>query len=109
MRTSSILTAPLLIPQCLRDQPPRPIIDKDGLVVAVIVGAPKSSDWESVHQAAHQLLLDAAQRCRFEKSSKVNRRGHFGALNAGIAYGNGLQVRTLTSLAVRLFLQTTDV
>lgn len=107
-RSFFTLTIPRLTQSCHRDQPPRPIIDKNGLVVAVVVGAPKSSDWESIHQAAHELLLDSAQRCHFEKASKVNRRGNFGALNVGIAYGNGLQVRTFIFYHAALFCRPPD-
>ena len=85
----------------------RAIVDKDGRIIAVLVGCPANLDWPSVHRSAHAALQAARKRCRFPKKSTKHRRGDFPALSAGISYGGGQKVRHRPSY--RLSIVTTPL
>lgn len=70
----------------------RAIVDKDGRIIAVLVGRPNDPGWRAVHRSAHVALQSARTRCRFLKKSKQHHRGDFPALTVGISYGGGQPV-----------------
>lgn len=71
----------------------KPILDKNGLVVAVLVGAPANdASWYGACDDAYNLLRDKAPVFNFTKKAADHRRGKFPAVNVGISFGGGQMV-----------------
>ena len=80
----------------------RAIVDKDGRIIAILVGQPADPGWPSAHRSAHAALQAARKRCRFPKKSTKHRRGDFPALSAGISYGGGQKVSYRSSYCLSI-------
>ncbi|KAE9406007.1 hypothetical protein BT96DRAFT_811525, partial [Gymnopus androsaceus JB14] len=65
-----------------------PIVDNEGRIYALVVYPNDSSIKQAAEEAA-KLLRDSRNSCSFATKQRFSRRGDFGALNAGIAHGNG--------------------
>jgi hypothetical protein len=70
----------------------RPILDRNGVVIAALVGSPSDEGWQKVHEEAFELLQQNLPKCEFTEEDTNHRRGQFGVLNAGISFGGGQQV-----------------
>lgn len=76
---------------------PRPIVDVDECVIAVLGGKPRDPGWDGVSDRASQAMEEARQQCERANSLKVeqrsHRRGEFLAGAIGASYGGGRKVR----------------
>ena len=74
-----------------------PIVDDEGRIYALVIYPNNPSIKQAAEEAA-KLLRDSRDSCSFTTKQCFSRRGNFGALNAGIAHGNG---RTVSCLSIR--------
>ncbi|KAI0352293.1 hypothetical protein OH77DRAFT_1409671 [Trametes cingulata] len=69
---------------------PRPILDKNGRVFAVLAGRPKDTrGWTRVNAQVQAAFEQARARYKLDPKKKCHRRGDFPAVAAGISYGGG--------------------
>lgn len=71
---------------------PRPILDKNLKVVAVLVGRPRDTGWGAVHQAACEAVARGRSRLNLCEGQASHRRGSFPALAVGVSFGGGRKV-----------------
>lgn len=68
---------------------PRPIVDRDERVIAVLAGQPRDSNWDGVGLDAAEAMRRAGEQLRFPRDQKSHRRGKFTAGAYGYSYGGG--------------------
>ncbi|KAF8176653.1 hypothetical protein K438DRAFT_1908668 [Mycena galopus ATCC 62051] len=71
---------------------PRPLLDCNGRIIAVLAGRPAGEDYRAAAAAAFCAIRDAGAEARFPASMRKHRRGLFAAINVGLSYGKGQQV-----------------
>lgn len=72
---------------------PRPIVDSEETVLAVLGGQPRSPEWEGVARDAAEAMEEAQQQCESLKGGhRSHRRGDFLAGAIGASYGGGRTV-----------------
>ncbi|KAL1937101.1 hypothetical protein VTO73DRAFT_15106 [Trametes versicolor] len=75
--------------EMIAEREPRPILDRNGRVVGVLVGQPRDDKWVEVNAALEstfEIARDAFQR---PASKRKPRRGAYAAATCGISYGGG--------------------
>ncbi|THU79338.1 hypothetical protein K435DRAFT_697978, partial [Dendrothele bispora CBS 962.96] len=70
----------------------RPILDKQGRVVAVLAGRPRSSDWDALVQKGTEEIARARNDLTFTRKQTEHSRGDFPAVTIGVAHGGGRRV-----------------
>ncbi|KAJ7690435.1 hypothetical protein B0H14DRAFT_2420447 [Mycena olivaceomarginata] len=68
---------------------PRPLIDANGRIIAVLAGQPRNDAYRLAVERAFRAISDAAVEARFPASMRKHRRGLFAAMNVGLSYGKG--------------------
>ncbi|TDL19149.1 hypothetical protein BD410DRAFT_727491 [Rickenella mellea] len=69
---------------------PKPLVDKDGRVVAVLSGQPKDEeDWAGVTSDAFDAMMKEAAEMSFSDEQLNHRRGYFPAVGVGASFGGG--------------------
>lgn len=68
---------------------PRPIIDSQGRIIAVLMGHPKDDEWPQVHQEALRAMQTCASECSHPLWRDEHRRGNYACYSAGVSYGGG--------------------
>jgi hypothetical protein len=69
------------------------LLDREGLVVGVLMGQPKDTQsWSCVHAEAFVLLRNVASRLSFSDQECSHRRGLFPSIAHGLSFGGGQQV-----------------
>ncbi|KAJ7318248.1 hypothetical protein DFH08DRAFT_714882 [Mycena albidolilacea] len=68
---------------------PRPLIDANGRIIAVLAGQPRNDAYRLAVERAFQTISDAAVEARFPASMRRHRRGLFAVMNVGLSYGKG--------------------
>jgi hypothetical protein len=75
------------------------ILDKEGRIIATLVGQPDDPEWMDVARDAANVFQDVqrlrAAQGRFSDSSLGHRRGEFLSIPVGVSFGGGQQVRAL--------------
>ncbi|KAJ6521651.1 hypothetical protein DFH09DRAFT_1251093 [Mycena vulgaris] len=71
---------------------PRPLIDSEGRIIAVLAGQPDRAEYRAAAIAAFHAIRDAGQEARFPSAMREHRRGLFAAINVGLSYGKGQKV-----------------
>ncbi|KAK0483110.1 hypothetical protein EDD18DRAFT_1043054, partial [Armillaria luteobubalina] len=71
---------------------PRPIVDREGRIVAVMAGQPHDPSYSAACMEVHDAILREGAAANFCKPSTSHRRGDFPAVNVGISYGKGQRV-----------------
>jgi len=67
-----------------------PIIDKTGLTIGILAGAPQDAEWLLLHLQACSVMADLQPKCIPRKGKcRIHRRGAFIALQCGISHGSG--------------------
>lgn len=69
----------------------RLIVDREGVVIAVLGGIPTGDAWLSVQAAAANAIKEAAQVIKFSTKHLDHRRSQFPALAAGVSHGGSQQ------------------
>ncbi|TFK61426.1 hypothetical protein BDN72DRAFT_936115, partial [Pluteus cervinus] len=70
---------------------PRPILDGDGRVFAVLVGQPDNPNFATSCDRVLSLMLQEGETVEFLRKDKRHRRGNFPAVNVGVMHGKGTQ------------------
>ncbi|KAF8194879.1 hypothetical protein K438DRAFT_1587647 [Mycena galopus ATCC 62051] len=84
---------------------PRPLLDRNGRIIAVLAGRPAGQDYLDAAAAAFCAICDAGAEARFPASMRKHQRGLFAAINVGLSYGKGqklpswLHTKEYTALA----------
>ncbi len=78
---------------------PRPIVDQEGRIVAVMAGQPHNTTYSAACMDAYNEIMAEGEGTNFCCASK-HHRGAFPALNVGISYGKGKKVPTHLQNAV---------
>ncbi|KAG6893826.1 hypothetical protein C0992_008513, partial [Termitomyces sp. T32_za158] len=78
---------------------PRPLVDSEGRIVAVLAGQPRDSRYQQSAARVYDALVRESQSAAFGLDAAAHRRGRFPALNVGAYYGNG--TRTAVNLNSR--------
>ncbi|KAJ7263200.1 hypothetical protein B0H12DRAFT_1269142 [Mycena haematopus] len=78
--------SPLLTPP---PSTPRPLIDRNGRIIAVLAGQPHNKAYAAATQRAFRAISQAGADARFPPQMRSHRRGLFAAINVGISYGKG--------------------
>ncbi|KAG6830764.1 hypothetical protein H0H92_014845 [Tricholoma furcatifolium] len=68
---------------------PRPILSKEGRVVAVLAGQPDTPGYRSAHHAAYEAMMEAAAQEDFKETDIHHKRGKFPVVNVGVTMGLG--------------------
>lgn len=68
------------------------LLDKDGYIIGVLLGAPRDPGWPLVNGEAFDALDKAATLLSYKDKTKAHRRGEFPSLAHGISFGGGQQV-----------------
>ncbi|KAJ6472010.1 hypothetical protein C8R45DRAFT_836291, partial [Mycena sanguinolenta] len=71
---------------------PRPLIDRNGLIIAVLAGQPRKPDYAAAVQRAFAAICKAGAEAEFPSHMRKHRRGLFAAMNVGLSYGKGQKV-----------------
>jgi hypothetical protein len=71
------------------DSEPRPLLDKNGRIIAVLAGQPRHEAYRAAVEDAFLTIRNASTEARFPASMRRHRRGLFAAINVGISYGKG--------------------
>ena len=67
-----------------------PIVDKTGLTIGILAGAPQDVEWPLLHLQACEAIANLRPKCAPRKGKcRVHRRGAFVALRCGISHGGG--------------------
>ena len=62
---------------------PRPIVDPNGSILAVLAGMPANPSYEALTTAAFQEILAAFEKEQFKPTERTQRHGQFPALLFG--------------------------
>ncbi|KAJ7733360.1 hypothetical protein B0H16DRAFT_1768693 [Mycena metata] len=68
---------------------PRPILDRNGRIIAVLAGQPDHAEYRAATDAAFAAMRNASKTTHFSAEMKKHRRGLFAAVNVGLSYGKG--------------------
>ncbi|KAJ7705954.1 hypothetical protein B0H16DRAFT_1746966 [Mycena metata] len=68
---------------------PRPILDRNGRIIAVLAGQPYHAEYRAATDAAFAAMRSASKTTHFSAEMKKHRRGLFAAVNVGLSYGKG--------------------
>ncbi|KAJ6549028.1 hypothetical protein DFH09DRAFT_926354, partial [Mycena vulgaris] len=68
---------------------PRPLVDNQGRIIAVLAGQPRHDAYREAVERAFRAIRDAGDEARFPASMRRHRRGLFAAINVGLSYGKG--------------------
>ncbi|KAF8327067.1 hypothetical protein F5887DRAFT_899142 [Amanita rubescens] len=69
------------------------LLDKDGVVIGVLLGMPKDQEgWKEAQDEAHRILRDGADKISARAKNTTHRRGTFPSLAHGISFGGGQKV-----------------
>lgn len=68
---------------------PGPLVDRNGVVIGVLVGRPDDAGWDKVMCDAAEALETSRLLGCFSAKEKAHKRGRFPALPAGISHGGG--------------------
>ncbi len=75
----------------LRRSDPRPIVNRQGHIVAVMAGQPHDLTYSAACMNAYDQIVAEGEGANFRQASK-HHRGTFPAVNVGISYGKGQKV-----------------
>ncbi|KAJ7660090.1 hypothetical protein DFH06DRAFT_989193 [Mycena polygramma] len=70
----------------------RPLVDKEGRVIAVLGGRPNDPQYLRLTEEAAEHMEDARTELNFRADQTKGRRGAFSSASAGISFGGGQQV-----------------
>ena len=93
---------------CLIDwdrQTTRPIIDRDGRIIALLSGRPNDDSYTVACKEAYKLLEEIGKDMEFPDSCMEHMRGKFPAVNIGITHGKGTEkphIRGKNAMNMRL-------
>ncbi|KAJ6546007.1 hypothetical protein DFH09DRAFT_927467 [Mycena vulgaris] len=68
---------------------PRPLVDNQGRIIAVLVGQPRHNAYREAVERAFWAIRDAGDKECFPASMRRHHRGLFAAVNVGLSYGKG--------------------
>ncbi|KAJ7726037.1 hypothetical protein DFH07DRAFT_970648 [Mycena maculata] len=68
---------------------PRPLLDKNGRIIAVLAGRPNDAKYLESVNSAFRTIRDTGAAATFPASMQHHRRGLFAAMNVGLFYGKG--------------------
>ncbi|KAJ7158161.1 hypothetical protein C8R46DRAFT_1165336 [Mycena filopes] len=68
---------------------PRPIVDHNGRIIAVLAGQPNTASYREATALAFAAIRAAGNDTHFPADMKKHRRGPFAAINIGLSYGKG--------------------
>ncbi|KAJ7474682.1 hypothetical protein B0H11DRAFT_2282213 [Mycena galericulata] len=68
---------------------PRPLIDAQGRVFAVLAGQPNAARYADSVAAAYRAIRDAGAAANFSSEMRKHRRGLYAVVNVGLSYGKG--------------------
>ncbi|KAJ7467357.1 hypothetical protein B0H11DRAFT_1921395 [Mycena galericulata] len=68
---------------------PRPLIDAQGRVFAVLAGQPNTAPYADSVAAAYHAIRDAGASANFSSEMRKHRRGLYAVVNVGLSYGKG--------------------
>ncbi|KAJ7166568.1 hypothetical protein C8R43DRAFT_877950 [Mycena crocata] len=71
---------------------PRPLVDAQGRVFAVLAGQPRDPTYAAAAQRVYALLCREGAAAAFPTNMYKHRRGFFAAINVGLSYGKGQTV-----------------
>ena len=74
------------------------LLDRDGIVIGVLLGMPKDLEgWKEVLGRAHASLRNGADKISACAKSTTHRRGTFPSLAHGISFGGGQKASLFTN------------
>ncbi|KAJ7078692.1 hypothetical protein B0H15DRAFT_954373 [Mycena belliarum] len=76
---------------------PRPLVDKESRVIAVLGGRPNDPAYDDLTEEAARQMEAASGELKFRAAQAEGRRGSFSSLSYGISFGGGQQASTLSS------------
>ncbi|KAH9885130.1 hypothetical protein C8Q73DRAFT_652558 [Cubamyces lactineus] len=68
---------------------PRPILDRQDRVFAVLGGRPRGDNWSTVNPSMQRIFQECKTAYSANSQQTNHRRGDFTAINVGISYGGG--------------------
>ncbi|KAJ7500711.1 hypothetical protein B0H11DRAFT_1714051 [Mycena galericulata] len=68
---------------------PRPLIDAQGRVFAVLAGQPDTTKYTDSVAAAYRAIRDAGTAANFSSEMRKHRRGLYAVVNVGLSYSKG--------------------
>ncbi|KAJ7460015.1 hypothetical protein B0H11DRAFT_2316110 [Mycena galericulata] len=68
---------------------PRPLVDAQGRVFAVLAGQPNTARYADSVAAAYRAIRDAGAAANFSSEMRKHRRGLYAVVNVGLSYGKG--------------------
>ncbi|KDQ25054.1 hypothetical protein PLEOSDRAFT_1046943, partial [Pleurotus ostreatus PC15] len=68
---------------------PRPLVDSQGRVFAVLAGKPKGESFDADCRQAYQAMDAELLEFDLKEAKRKHRRGEYPALTVGVSYGNG--------------------
>ncbi|KAJ7231740.1 hypothetical protein B0H12DRAFT_1007985 [Mycena haematopus] len=71
---------------------PRPLIDRNGRIIAVLAGQPSSDAYAAAVRRAFVAISQAGADARFPPQMHKHRRGLFAVINVGLSYGKGQRI-----------------
>jgi len=84
------------------------ILDKEGWIVAILVGQPDDPGWLYVIDDAAKVMQEVQQMGAeldlFSEKSLDHRRGEFLAIPVGVSFGGGQTVSTYFRLSCKVFI-----
>lgn len=73
------------------------IVDKNGIIIAILLGRPKGEDWDKVVKDVGDIMERVRRRGEkngvFTAEDAKHRHGVFARMNAGVSLGIGQKVR----------------
>lgn len=88
-----ILRAPLLeldlIFHRIPSTKPRPILDSEGRIIALIAGAPNEATYKKDAMDLFDVIVEESNSRTFTKKERKHKRGDFPAINFGFTLPNG--------------------
>ncbi|KAJ6452902.1 hypothetical protein DFH09DRAFT_964194 [Mycena vulgaris] len=83
---------PLLANEALPLRDPKLIVDREGRIIAILLGRPEDPEWSDVVKDAFKALARARKRARRHGAwwaEASHRRGRYFALTTGVSFGGG--------------------
>ncbi|KAJ7770255.1 hypothetical protein DFH07DRAFT_768771 [Mycena maculata] len=71
---------------------PRPLLDKNGRIIAILMGRPNQDDYLKSATSAFHAIRDAGAGAKFPAAMRNHRRRLFTAINVGLFYGKGQRI-----------------
>ncbi|PPQ89882.1 hypothetical protein CVT25_004804 [Psilocybe cyanescens] len=66
-----------------------PIVDTNGIVVAVLVAPPKDRSYRDTVECAYKRIMEEGEHEYFSAEEKCHRRGAYPAIHVGVTHGTG--------------------